>query len=132
MVAHRQPPVRCEETRSRPKLSLRLKRHPDAAKIRRADLVLPKSLVLVRSKARRRVSGQRVPASRAQPSRSRGKRRLSVTGLGKQGASSLLVRLGGGSLKARGRLRKALRIKVVATDVRGKRVTGRARIRVRR
>jgi hypothetical protein len=118
--------------RSRPKLSLRLKRHPDAQKIRRADLVLPKGLALVRSKVRRLASGKASKRLARSAFKVRGKHRLSVTGLPKQGASALVVRLGRGSLKARGKLRKALRIKVVSTDVKGKRVTGSARIRVRR
>ena len=115
----------------RPKLSLRIRSHPDASRMRRAEVVLPKGLTLSR-KAKRRLSGKASGRLRRSAFKIRGKRKISITGLPKRGASSIVVRLGAGSLRARGRSRRAVRLKVVTTDVEGARSSSRARLRARR
>jgi hypothetical protein len=129
-----------KRARSRPRMKLTVERHPDAGKIAKVELVLPRELRLVKRKFRRGASA-RLSASLSRRSLEvRSARRLQVNGIPKQGASKLVVKLRRGALRATGKLRRALqrkrskklRLKVVATDTAGKRFTTRVSVRARR
>ena len=121
-------------------MTVTLQRHPDGAKIRSAQLTLPRALRLVRKRVRRNVSGQASAVLGRGSFRVVNRRTLSIGGISKQGASTVVVRLRGGAVKASKRLRRALRkhrkqrlsFKVVSTDTAGKSFTSRASVRVRR
>ena len=120
-------------------MTVTLQRHPDGTKIQRARLTLPRALRLVRKRVRR-ISGKASAVLGRGSFRVVNRRTLSIGGISKQGASTVVVRLRGGAVKASKRLRRALRkhrkqrlsFKVVSTDTAGKSFTSRASVRVRR
>jgi hypothetical protein len=126
--------------RSRPRLKLTVERHPDANKLASVELVLPRELRLVKRKVRRGASAKLSATLSNRSLRVRSARRLRVTGMPKQGASKLVLKLRGGALRSSGKLLRALarkrskklRLKVVATDTVGKRLTTRVSVRARR
>jgi hypothetical protein len=129
-----------KRARSRPRLSVTVERHPDADKIERLELVLPRQLRLVKRKLRRGASAN---ASATLPRRSlrvRGARRLQIGGLPGKGASKVVVKLRRGALRPTAKLRRALKrrrskkltLRIVATDTAGKAFTSRVSVRAKR
>jgi hypothetical protein len=126
--------------RSKPRISLAVRRHPDGEKIARAEVVLPRELRLVRKKAGRRIFGDASGRLTSSAFSVRGSRKLRVSRLPRGGVASLSVKLRAGSVRSTRKLRralarrrsKALRFAVVVTDAAGKRFTSRARLRARR
>ncbi len=126
--------------RARPRLSVRVRRHPDAEGMKRVELVLPKELRVVRGKVRRNISAH-APARLARSAvQVRSSRKINVSGLPSAGAGQLVVKLSRGAVRASPKLRRALRrakrktlrVKVVTTDVTGARFTSRASVSARR
>jgi hypothetical protein len=129
-----------KRARSKPRLSVTVKRHPDAEKLAQVELVLPRELRLVKSRIGKGASAKASAGVSARSLALRTRRRLRISGLPKQGASKLVVRLRRGALRSTGKLRKVLhrkrskrlRLKVVATDIAGKRFTTRVSVRAKR
>jgi len=125
---------------AKPSLRATIRAHPDAAKIERLDLVLPRDLSLVRGKLRVGASGQAANALAGGDFALAGRRTLTVKGLSKRPASLVSVRLRWVAVRALKQLRKALRkhrrralrFKLVATGANGGELTARTTVLVRR
>jgi hypothetical protein len=112
----------------RPSLRVTVRRHPDGGKLARFTLRLPKQLLLNRKRARRQaraVASQKLARSAVTVKG----RAVTVSGLPKQGASTISLRLDKGAVKltpkARNRLRRGrklkLRYEIVAVEIDGDR-----------
>jgi hypothetical protein len=119
--------------RPRPTLKFLVQRHPDAEKLTRLELTLPKGLALVKRALKRRASGKASGALSRSAFTAKGKRRLVVT-LPSNGADTASVKLGRGVLKEKrslqrklGRRRKAkVKFKLVSVDTAHQQLTTRA------
>jgi hypothetical protein len=113
------------------RLSVVVKRHPDAENIKRLSLVLPKGVKLVRKRVR---SGADTSVKMV------GVRKLDVSTRGKSGVRRFVVRLKRGAVRLTGATRKAvrrgktktLRLKVLSVDTQGGKFTARASAKAKR
>ena len=113
----------------RPSLRITVRRHPDGGKLARFTLTLPKELLLNRSRAKRATAVASEKLARSAVS-VKG-RTVTVSGLPKEGASTISLRLDRGAVKlttrARNKLRHGrklkLRYKVVAVETDGDKFT---------
>lgn len=112
----------------RPSLAIKVQRHPDGGKLARFAVTLPKQLHLNRARARRQataIASQKLARSAVVVKG----RTVTVSGLPKQGASTISLRLGKGAVKlatkVRNRVRHGrklkLRYKIVAVETDGDR-----------
>jgi hypothetical protein len=117
-----------------------VERHPDAEKIAQVELVFPRDFRLVKGRIRKGASARVSAGVSARSLSVRSRRRLQISGMPKQGASKVVIKLRRGALRSTAKLRKTLRrkrskklrLKVVATDTAGKRFTTRVSVRAKR
>jgi hypothetical protein len=125
---------------SKPRVSLTVRRHPDASKLKSVEVLMPKELRLVKRRLRRGASAKTSARLSASSLKAAGARRLRISSLPGKGASKLVVKLRRGAVKSTGKLRrslrhhktKKLRVKVIATDTKGQRFTTSGSVRARR
>ena len=112
----------------RPSLAIKVQRHPDGGKLARFAVTLPKQLHLNRARAKRQataIASQKLARSAVVVKG----RTVTVSGLPKQGASTISLRLGKGAVKLTTRVRNRvrhgrrlkLRYKIVAVETDGDR-----------
>jgi hypothetical protein len=115
----------------RARLSVVVKRHPDAANIKHISLVLPKGVKLVRKKVKSTATAS-VKAVSA--------RKLDASAKGSGGVRRFVVRLKRGAVRLTGSTRKAVRrgkprtlkLKVLSVDTQGDEFTARASAKAKR
>jgi hypothetical protein len=122
-----------------PALAIKVQRHPGGGRLARLSVTLPRELIVNRSRAKRRA---RAVASRKLARVAVGVkgRTVTVSGLPKNGASTISLRLDSGAVKlgarARTRVRRGrkvqLRYRIVAVETGGSRFTSTASARARR
>jgi hypothetical protein len=126
--------------RAKPKLELEAGRHPDAEKIERAELLLPKDLRLVRGMVEERGATGRASAELGRGSfQVKNRRTLEVT-LPRGGTDKVALTLARGAIEPSTRLRRALRagrrprlrFRLAAFDVSGQRLVTRTSVRARK
>jgi hypothetical protein len=125
--------------RRKPRFSALIERHPEANRIKRAELELPKGLRLVRSQVRRRVSGEASGKLGGKSFQVAGRRKL-VVSLSASGAVRLTLRLDKGAVKVAPKLRRRvrrgrkprLRFRLITVDSSGQRFVTRSSLRPRR
>jgi hypothetical protein len=116
----------------RPSLAIKVQRHPDGGKLARFAVTLPKQLHLNRARAKRQataIASQKLARSAVVVKG----RTVTVSGLPKQGASTISLRLGKGAVKLTTRVRNRvrhgrrlkLRYKIVAVETDGDRFSSR-------
>jgi hypothetical protein len=124
----------------RPTLKIQVRRHPDADNIKGLTLVLPKQLRLSAKKAKREASAV-VSEKLARTSIAvRGKRTVVISGLSKKGVSSVMLRLGKGSVRLSGSAARKVRrggkptlvFKVLSVETDGDAFTSKASTRAKR
>jgi hypothetical protein len=123
----------------RPSLAIKVQRHPDGGKLARFAVTLPKQLHLNRARAKRQataIASQKLARSAVVVKG----RTVTVSGLPKQGASTISLRLGKGAVKLTTRVRNRvrhgrklkLRYKIVAVETDGERFSSRVSARAKR
>jgi hypothetical protein len=125
--------------RAKPKLRLEVDRHPDAEKIGRAELVLPRELRLVRGKVERGVTANASVELGRSSFNVKDRRTLEIA-LPRGGTDKLALTLHRGAIKPSGKLRRKLRagrrprlkFRLVAFDAAGQRLVTRASVRTRK
>jgi hypothetical protein len=126
--------------RGRPKLELEAGRHPDAEKIARAELLLPKDLRLVRSVVEKKGATGEASAALGRSSFNVENRRTLEVTLPRGGTDKVALTLARGAIQPSSRLRRALRsgrrprlkFRLAAFDVSGQRLVTRASVRARK
>lgn len=93
----------------RPTLTLRVEHHPDAPKLQRVELKLPKQLKIVKRRLGKGATGQAASALGRASFAARGRRTLVIQALPAGGAASVSLTLTKGALKPGVKLRRALR-----------------------
>jgi hypothetical protein len=123
----------------RPSLAIKVQRHPDGGKLARFAVTLPKQLHLNRARAKRQataIASQKLARSAVVVKG----RTVTVSGLPKQGASTISLRLGKGAVKLTTRVRNRvrhgrrlkLRYKIVAVETDGDRFSSKTSARAKR
>jgi hypothetical protein len=124
---------------AKPKLELDIDRHPDAEKIGRAELVLPRELRLVRSRVDQGATAEASVRLGRSSFNVKDRRTLEIS-LPRGGTDKVALTLRRGAIKPSGKLRKKLRagrrprlrFRLVAFDTAGQRLVTRASVRTRK